>query len=173
MQDDWAGQRAHPRLDVNLRIHFGLIDIKGGRKLITRFSGETMDVSMRGLGIRMHSGIPQMIPIATKLMGDKKKYDLKIGIDLGEDEILAVGEVRWSLLEIPHQLKMGVFIKDMGHEQEDKWTSFIEKKYRESAQKTGPTVRAIESIQTASNHLDKASSRIFQQMKTYEAKQGK
>lgn len=173
MQDDWAGQRAYPRLDVNLPVHFGLIDIKGGRKPIARFSGETMDVSMRGLGIRMHSGIPQMIPIATKLMGDKKKYDLKIGIDLGGDEILAVGEVRWSLLEIPHQLKMGVFIKDMGHEQEDKWTCFIEKKCRESAQKTGPTVRAIESIQTASNHLDKASSRIFQQMKTYEAKQGK
>ena len=173
MQDDWVGQRAHPRLDVNLPVHFGLIDIKGGRKLIARFSGETMDVSMRGLGIRMNSGIPQMIPIATKLMGDKKKYDLKIGIDLGGHEILAVGEVRWSLLEIPHQLKMGVFIKDMGHEQEGKWTSFIEKQYRESAQKTGPTVRAIESIQTASNHLDKASSRIFQQMKTYEAKQGK
>jgi hypothetical protein len=98
---------------------------------------------------------------------------LKIGIDLEGEEILAVGEVKWSLLEIPHQLKIGVFIKGMGHEEEDKWTSFIEKQYRENAQKTGPTVRVIESIQTASNHLDKASSRIFQQMKTYEAKHGK
>ena len=128
---------------------------------------------MRGLGIRMNSGISQIIPIATRLMGSKKKYDLKIGIDLGGDEILAVGEVKWSLLEIPHQLKMGVFIKDMGHKEEGKWTSFIEKKCRDSVQKTGSTGRAIESIQTASNHLDKASSRIFQQMKTYEAKHGK
>jgi hypothetical protein len=173
MQDHWVGRRTHPRLDVNLPVHFGLIDIKGRTKLNASFSGETMDVSMQGLGIRMNSGIPQMIPIATKLMGDKKKYYLKIGIDLGGDQILAVGEVKWSLLEIPHQLKMGVFIKGMGHEEEGKWTSFIEKRCRECTQKTGASFRVIESIQTASNHLDKASSRIRQQMKTYEPKQGK
>ena len=173
MQDPWIGRRAYPRIDMSLPVYFGLIHINGGKKPKARFSAETMDVSMKGLGIRMNRQIPQMIPIAINLMGDKKKYDLKIGIHVGGDEILAVGEVKWSLLEIPHQLKMGVFIKDMGHEEAGKWTSFIEKKYRESAQKTGPTVRAIESIQTASNHLDKASSRIFQQMKTYEAKQGK
>jgi len=173
MQDDWVGRRTHPRLDVNLPVHFGLIDIKGRTKLNAGFSGETMDVSMRGLGIRMNSRIPQMIPIATKLMGDKKKYYLKIGIDLGGDQIQAVGEVKWSLLEIPHQLKMGVFIKGMGHEEEGKWTNFIEKRYRESTQKTGPTVRVIESIQTASNHLEKASNRICRQMKAYEMKSGK
>jgi hypothetical protein len=173
MQNDWVGRRAYPRLDVNLPIHLGLIDIRRRRKLKALFSGETMDVSMQGLGIRMDSGIPQMIPIATKLMGDKKKYDLKIGIDLGGDEILALGEVKWSLLEIPHQLKMGVFIKGMGQEEEGKWTSFIEKQYRESSQRTSPTFRVIESIQMASNHLEKASSRIFQQMKTYEVKNGK
>jgi len=173
MQDDWVGKRAYPRLDVNLPVHLGLIDIKGRRKLNARFSGETMDVSMKGLGIMMNRQILQMIPIAINLMGDKKKYDLKIRIDLAGEKILAVGEVKWSLLEIPHQLKMGVFIKGMGHKEEGKWTSFIEKQYRESTQKTGSTFRVIESIQTASNHLDKASSRIFQQMKTYEAKQGK
>ncbi len=173
MQDDWIGRRAYPRLDMNLPVHLGLIDIKRRRKLKALFSGETMDVSVQGLGIRMNSGIPQMIPIATKLMGDKKKYDLKIGIDLEGDEILAVGEVKWSLLDIPHQLKMGVFIKGMGQEEEGKWTSFIEKQYRESNQRTGPTFRVIESIQMASNHLEKASSRIFQQMKTYEVKNAK
>ncbi len=173
MQDDWIGKRAYPRLDMNLPVHLGLIDIKGGRKLNPLFSGETMDVSMKGLGIRMNRQILQMIPIAINLMGDKKKYDLKIGIHLGGDEILAVGEVKWSLLEIPHQLKMGVFIKGMGHEEEGKWTSFIEKRCQECAQKTGASFRVIESIQTASNHLDKASSRIRQQMKTYEPKQGK
>ncbi len=173
MQDDWVGRRAYPRLDVNLPVHFGLVDIAGRRKFNTFFSGETMDVSLRGLGIRMNSEIPRMIPIATKLMGDKKKYDLNIGIDLEGDKILAVGEVKWSLLEIPHQLKMGVLIKGMGHEEEGKWTSFIEKQYRESTQKNGPAYKVMESIQMASNHLDKASSRICQQMKTYEAKQSK
>jgi len=173
MQDDWVGKRAYPRLDVNLPVHLGLIDIKRRRKLNTLFSGETMDVSLRGLGIRMNSGIPQMIPIATKLMGDKKKYDLKIGIDLGGDEILAVCEVKWSLLEIPYQLKMGVLITGMGHEEEGKWASFIEKNHRESTQKKGPTLRVIACIQMASNHLDKASSRISKQMKTYEAKYSK
>jgi hypothetical protein len=173
MQSDWIGRRAYPRLDLNLPVHLGLIDIKGGRKLKTLFTGVTMDVSRQGLGIRMNSGIPQMIPIATKLMGDKKKYDLKIGIDLGGDEVLAVAEVKWSLLDIPHQLKMGVFIKGMGHGEEGKWTSFIEKKYQESTQKTGPTVRVIESIQMASNHLEKASNRISRQMRAYEMKSGK
>ncbi len=173
MQDDWIGKRAYPRLDMKLPVHFGLIDIRGRRKLNPLFSAETMDVSMKGLGIRMNRQILQMIPIAINLMGDNKRYDLKIGIHLGGDEILAVGEVKWSLLEIPHQLKMGVFIKGMGHEEEGKWTSFIEKQYREGVQKTGSTFRVIESIQTASNHLDKASSRIRQQMETYEPKQGK
>ncbi len=173
MRDDWIGRRAYPRLDVNLPVHLGLIDIRGRRKLKTLFSGRTMDVSMQGLGIRMNSGIPQMIPIATKLMGDNKKYDLKIGIDLGGDEILAVGEVKWSLLEIPHQLKMGVFIKGMGHEAEGKWTDFIEEKYQERTRNTGHSSRASELIQIASNHLEKASNRICRQMRAYEMKSRK
>jgi hypothetical protein len=168
MQDDWVGRRAYPRLEMNLPVHFGLIDIKRWRKPKARFSGETMDVSMQGLGIRMNRQILHMVPIAIEMMGDKKKYDLEIGIDLGGNEVRAVGEVKWSLLDIPHLLKMGIFLKGMEHEEEGKWTSFLEKQYRESAHKTGPTLRAIESIQMASNHLNKASDRIFQQMRSYE-----
>ena len=173
MQDDWIGRRAYPRLDVNVPVHFGLIDIKRRRKPKARFSGITIDVSMKGLGISMNSKILHMIPIAIDMMGDNKKYDLEIGIDLGGDEVRAVGEVKWSLLDIPHLLKMGVFIKGMGHEEEGKWAKFIEKQCQESTQKTGPTSRVIESIQMASNHLNKASDRIFRQMKAYEVSQGK
>jgi hypothetical protein len=173
MKDIWVGRRAHPRLDVNLPVHLGLIDIKQGGKSKALFSGETTDVSMQGLGIRMNSRISQMIPIAIKLMGDKKTYNLRIGINLGGDKIQAVGEVKWSLLEIPHQLKMGVFIKGMGHEAEGKWTSFIENKYQEGAQDPSPSSRASEFIQIASNHLEKASNRICRQMKAYQMKSGK
>lgn len=171
MQDAWIGRRTHPRIDVNLPVYFGLIDIKRGRKSKARYSGETIDVSVKGLGIRMNCHILHMIPIAIDMMGDNKKYDLEIGIELGGEKVLAVAEVKWSLLELPHLLKMGVFIKEMGHEEEGKWTRFIEKQYRESPQKTGPTLRVIESIQMASNHLNKASDRISQQMKTHEVKQ--
>jgi len=173
MQDAWIGRRTHPRIDVNLPLYFGLIDIKGGKKPRARFSAETMDVSMKGLGIKMNCHVMHMIPIAINMMGDNKKYDLEIGIELGGHKVLAVAEVKWSLLEIPHLLKMGVFIKEMGHEEEGTWTRFIEEQYRESPQRTGPTLRAIESIQMASNHLSKASDRIFQQMKAHEVNQGK
>ena len=167
MQDDWIGRRAHPRIDMSLPVYFGLIHVKGGKKPKARFSAETMDISMKGLGIKMNCHVMHMIPIAINMMGDNKKYDLEIGIELGQDKVLAVGEVKWSLLEIPHLLKMGVFIKDLGYEEEGKWTRFIENQYRENPQKTGPTLRAIESIQMASNHLSKASDRIFQQMKSH------
>ncbi|UCD71103.1 MAG: PilZ domain-containing protein [Syntrophobacterales bacterium] len=173
MQNDWVGRRAYPRIDVNLPVHFGLIDIKGRIRPKARYSAETIDISMKGLGIRIDNQILHMIPIAIKMMGDNKKYDLEIGIDLGRDEVRAVGEVKWSLLDIPHLLKMGIFIKGMEHEEEWKWTSFIEKQYQEITHKPGPTLRVIESIQMASDHLNKASNRIFQQMKTYEAKPGK
>jgi hypothetical protein len=168
MQDPWIGRRAYPRIDMNLPVYFGLIHINGGKKPKARFSAETMDVSMKGLGIRMNCHIMHMIPIAINMMGENKKYDLEIGIELGGYKVSAVAEVKWSLLQIPHLLKMGVFIKEMGHEEEGKWTRFIEKQYQESPQKTGPTLRAIESIQTASNHLSKASDRIFQQMKAHD-----
>lgn len=168
MQDPWIGRRAYPRIDMSLPIYFGLINIKGGKKPKACFSGETMDVSIKGLGIRMNCHVLHMISIAIDMMGDDKKYDLEIGIDLGEDKVLAVAEVKWSLLQIPHLLKMGVFIKEIGHEEEGKWTTFIEKQYQESPKKTGPTLRAIESIQMASNHLSKASDRIFQQMKAHD-----
>ena len=98
---------------------------------------------------------------------------MEIGIELGGDKVRAIGEVKWSLLEIPSLLKMGIFIKGMGLEEEGKWAKFIEGQYRESPQKTGSTLRLIESIQMASNHLDKASDKIFQQMKAYEVNQGK
>jgi len=168
MQDAWIGRRTHPRIDVSLPVYFGLIDIKGGKKPKSRFSAETMDVSMKGLGIRMNCHVMHMIPIAINMMGDNKKYDLEIGIEFGGDKVLAVGEVKWSLLEIPHLLKMGVFIKAMELEEEGKWTRFIQDQYQVNPQKAGPALRAIESIQMASNHLNKASDRIFQQMKAHE-----
>ena len=172
MQDAWIGRRTHPRIDLNLPVCFGLIDIKGGKKPRDRFSAETMDVSMKGLGIRMNCHVMHMIPIAIDMMGDNKKYDLEIGVTLGGDKVLVVAEVKWSLLEIPHLLKMGVFIKEMRQEEEGKWARYIEEQYREGPRKTGPTLRAIESIQMASNHLSKASDRIFQQMKAHEVNQG-
>lgn len=168
MQDAWIGRRTHPRIDVNLPINFGLIDIKGNKKPKARFSAETMDVSMKGLGIRMNCHVMHMIPIAIDMMGDNKKYDLEIGIELGGHKVLAVGEVKWSLLEIPHLLKMGVFIKAMELEEEGKWARFIQDQYRVNPQKAGPALRAIESIQMASNHLEKASDRIFQHMRAHE-----
>jgi hypothetical protein len=167
MQDAWIGRRTHPRIDLNLPIYFDLIDITGGKKPKTRFSAETMDISMKGLGIRMNCHVMHMIPIAIEMMGENKKYDLEIGIEFGGDTVLAVGEVKWSLLEIPHLLKMGVFIKAMELGEEGKWTKFIQDQYRVNPQKAGPALRAIESIQMASNHLEKASDRIFQQMKAY------
>jgi hypothetical protein len=172
MLDDWAGRRAYPRIDVNLPIRFGLIDVRRGKRPRARYLGETMDISYKGLGIRMNCHALRMIPIAIDMMGDNKKYDLEIGIELGGDKVRAIGEVKWSLLEIPNLLKMGIFIKGMGLEEEGKWAKFIEGQYRESPQKTGPTLRLIESIQMASNHLDKASDKIFQQMKAHEVSQG-
>ena len=132
-----------------------------------------MDISYKGLGIRMNCHALSMIPIAIDMMGENKKYDLEIGIELGGNRVRAIGEVKWSLLEIPSLLKMGIFIKGMGLEEEGKWAKFIEEQYRESPQKTGPTLRLIESIQMASNHLNKASDKIFQQMKAHEVSQGK
>ena len=173
MQDDWVGRRAYPRLEMNLPVHFGLIDIKRRRKPKARFSGETIDVSMQGLGIRMNRQILHMIPIAIEMMGDNKKYDLEIGIELGGEMVSVVGEVRWSLFEIPHLLKMGVLIKGMGHEEEGKWMRFILEQYRETPLKAGTTLRVMESIQMASSHLDKASDRISRQVRSYGVKAGK
>lgn len=173
MQDHWVGRRAHPRLDMNLPVHFGLINIKQGGESKSLFSAVTMDVSMQGLGIRMNSRVARMVPIAIKLMGERKQYDLKLGIDLGRDKIHAVGEVKWSLLEIPRQLKMGIFLKGMGPDAGDKWTSFIEEECRRKAQNPGPSSRVISFLQGASSHLDKASDRICQQMRGYEVKPGK
>ena len=171
--DHWVGRRAHPRLDMNLPVHFGLINIKQGGESKSLFSAVTMDVSVQGLGIRMHSRVAQMIPIAIKLMGDRKQFDLKLGIDLTGGKIHAVGEVKWSLLEIPHQLKMGIFLKGMGPEAEDRWTNFIQEECRKKAHNLGPSSRVISFLQVASNHLDKASDRISQQMRGYEVKPGK
>jgi|GEM_PF-2150578 len=173
MLDHWAGRRTYPRIDVNLPIRFGLVDVRQGKRPRARYSGETMDISYKGLGIRMNCHALRMIPIAIDMMGDKKKYDLEIGIELGRDKVRAIGEVKWSLLEIPNLFKMGIFIKGMGLGEEGKWAKFIEEQYRESPQKTGPTLRLIESIQVASNHLDKASDKIRQQMKAYEVSQDK
>jgi len=173
MFDDWIGRRTHPRIDMNLPVRFGLIAVKGGKRRKARFSGETMDVSMKGLGIRMNCQALQMIPIAIEMMGDNKKYDLEIGIELGGEMVSVVGEVRWSLFEIPHLLKMGVLIKGMGHEEEGKWMRFILEQYRETPLKAGTTLRVMESIQMASSHLDKASDRISQQVRSHGVKAGK
>jgi hypothetical protein len=68
MQDPWIGRRAYPRIDMSLPVYFGLINIKGGKKPKACFSGETMDISMKGLGIRMNCHVLHMISIAIDMI---------------------------------------------------------------------------------------------------------
>ena len=118
-------RRKYQRYKVAIPVNIGLIDIKKGKNFHVQFKGVTVDISMEGLGLRCNSQVSAILPFATKMMGENREFDLEITANLGTKDVRGVGEVRWTSMDLPHFLKMGIFLKEMREDEKEKWTNFV------------------------------------------------
>lgn len=106
-------------------MNIGLIDIGRGKTLHVQFKGVTTDISMEGLGLKFNSQVSAILPFAVKMMGENREFDLEITAYLGTNDVKAVGEVRWTFMQLPYFSKMGVFLREMREDEKEKWTNFV------------------------------------------------
>lgn len=118
-------RRKYQRYKVSIPVNVGLIDIGRGKTLHVLFKGVTTDISMEGLGLKFNSPASAILPFAIKMMGEKREFDLEITAHLETKDIKAVGEVRWTFMELPYLFKMGIFLKEMRADEKEKWTNFV------------------------------------------------
>jgi hypothetical protein len=125
MTSPYTERRKHPRFNVQIPIDFGLIDLGGKKTAQAQFKGLTTDISMEGLGLELHYPAPEILFLAPKLAGNNKQFDLKFHINSVDTEVSGVGDIRWARIDSPSILKMGVFLKELGDSEKEKWTSFV------------------------------------------------
>ena len=118
-------RRKFERFKAAIPVTIGLIDLKGGKTARAHFKGLTTDISMEGLGLELHYPAPEILFLAPKLTGKDKQFDLEFNINLGDTDVSGVGDIRWARIDSPSILKMGVFLKELGDAEKEKWTNFV------------------------------------------------
>jgi hypothetical protein len=118
-------RRKYQRFKAAVPINIGLIDSKTGKITHAQFKGMTTDISMEGLCLELNYPASEMLPYATKLIGENKQFDLEFTANLGEIDASGFGEARWARIHPPSVLKMGVLVKEMGFAEKQKWTNFV------------------------------------------------
>jgi len=131
MQYRGTERRKYQRFDGAIP---GLIALKGEKTPWAQFRGETTDISMDELGLELSYPASGMFPFGTRMIGENREFDLQLVTKLGTKDVSGVGEVRWTSKHFPSRLKMGVFLKEMGHDEKKKWTDFLISQSRGNSQ---------------------------------------
>jgi len=132
-------RRKYQRFKAAIPLAIGLIDLKGGNTTHAQFKGITTDISKQGLGLELHSPASEMLPVANKLMGEKKHFNLEFTANLGNTAVRGIGEVRWARIHPPSGMRMGVFLKEMIDAEKEKWTNHV-------TGKIGPLSRHVSGL---------------------------
>lgn len=124
---NYAGveRRKYERFKAAIPLTIGLIDLKDGNSTHAQFKGITTDISMQGLGLELHYPVSEMLPVAHKLMEEKKHFNLEFTANLGNTAVTGIGEVRWARIHPPSGVRMGVFLKEMIDAEKEKWKNHI------------------------------------------------
>ena len=118
-------RRKYQRYKVSIPVNIGLINVGRQKTLHLQFKGVTTDISIEGLGLKFNSQVSSILPFLTKMMGENKEFDLEITANLGQKDVRGVGEVRWTFMDLPYFLRMGIFLKEMREDEKEKWTNFV------------------------------------------------
>ncbi len=118
-------RRKYERYKAAIPVTIGLINANTGKTTRAHFRGITTDISMEGLGLELNYPVSKMLPLAAKLMGEDKRFDLEFNASQGKADVRGIGEVRWAHLQPPRTMKMGVFVKEMGDEEKEKWADLV------------------------------------------------
>jgi hypothetical protein len=118
-------RRKYQRFKAAIPVTIGLVDLRSGETAQAQFKGLTTDISMEGLGLELHYPAPEILFLAPKLAGKDKQFDLEFNINLGDTDVSGVGDIRWARIDSPSILKMGVFLKELGDAEKEKWTNFV------------------------------------------------
>jgi len=118
-------RRKYQRFIAAIPVTIGLIDLRGGNTTLLHFKGITTDISMEGLGLELNYPVSEMLPVAAKLMGKNKQFDLEFDVNQGEVGITGSGEVRWGRIHPPSVMRMGVLVKEMRDAEKEKWTNLV------------------------------------------------
>jgi hypothetical protein len=125
MQNTEFERRKYPRLNAEISVDIGLIDLKSGKRARAQFKGITKDISMEGMGVELDYPASDILSFAPKLIGANKKFDLDLNTNFGTKIVKGVGEVRWARIHPPSVLTMGLFLKGMRDHEKEKWTNFV------------------------------------------------
>jgi len=118
-------RRKYQRFKAAIPVHIGLIDLKAANTIHAQFKGMTTDISMEGLGLELNYPVSEMLPLAAKLMGENKHFDLEFNANQGKAAVRGVGEVRWAHIQSPSVMKMGVLVKEMREAEKEKWANLV------------------------------------------------
>jgi hypothetical protein len=118
-------RRKYQRYEATIPVMIGLINSKTGKTTRARLKGMTTDISMEGLGLELNYPVSEMLPLAAKLMGENKRFDLEFNANQGKAAVRGVGEVRWAHIQPPSVMKMGVLVKEMGDPEKEKWKNLV------------------------------------------------
>lgn len=118
-------RRKYQRYEATIPVMIGLINSKSRKTTRARLKGMTTDISMEGLGLELSYPVSEMLPLAAKLMGENKRFDLEFNANPGKAAVRGIGEVRWARIQPPSVMKMGVFVKEMGDSEREKWKNLV------------------------------------------------
>ena len=118
-------RRKHERFKAAIPVSISLINLKREKTLEAHFMGVTTDICMEGLGLELKYPEAAMFPFETRVVGEKRKFDLEINAKVGRDSIRGVGEVRWTSIRSSSVMKMGVFLKEIIEGETDYWRNFV------------------------------------------------
>jgi len=125
MRNSGVERRKHERFKAAIPVSISLINLKMEKNLEAHFRGVTTDISMEGLGLELKYPEAGMFPFETRVMGEKREFDLEIKAKVGRDIIRGVGEVRWTSIPFPSVMKMGVFLKEIIEGETENWRNFV------------------------------------------------
>jgi len=118
-------RRKYPRLDAEIPVDIGLIELKSGKRAKAQFKGITKDISIEGMGVELDYPASDILSFAPKLIGANEEFDLDLNTNFGTKDVRGVGEVRWARIHPPSVLTMGLFLKGMRDHEKEKWTNFV------------------------------------------------
>jgi len=118
-------RRKFERFKAAIPLTIGLIDLRGGKTVQVQFKGLTTDISMEGLGLELHYPAPEILFLAPKLTGKDKQFDLEFNINLGDTDVSGVSDIRWARIDSPSILNMGIFLRELGDMERERWTNFV------------------------------------------------
>jgi hypothetical protein len=59
------------------------------------------------------------------MVGKNREFNLEIIADLGRKKVRGIGGVKWTRLDLPYLMKMGVSLEWMREDEKRKWLNFV------------------------------------------------